>query len=105
MDVESLYFFSYYVRMMGSKDIQCGNYTINMNINLSSFYSFNLTKNILENLGSLLIIGNNPRFEVSVLNTFLRKQQNRYALSYITLGVFSALRLKQEHTGNGLRTL
>jgi hypothetical protein len=76
-----------------------------MNIDLSSFYGFNFTKTILENLGSLFIIANNPRYEVSTLNTFLRKQQSRYALSYVTLGAFSVLNLKQQHIGNGLRML
>jgi NADH-quinone oxidoreductase subunit G len=58
-----------------------------------------------EQLSALVMVGTNVRFEASLLNTLLRKQQNMRALPYITFSSFSPLRLKQNHIGNSLRSL
>jgi len=50
-------------------------------------------------------IGTNLRFEASLLNTILRREQARRGLQYITVGAFSPLRYTHSHKGNSLYTL
>ena len=104
-DLEGLYVFSQILKFYGSSDIQYGNYKLNVNSDAPFFYSLNRTVASLQNLGSLLLIGTNPRFEASLLNTLLRKFQNKNALSFFTLGVYSSLNMKQNHLGNSVRSL
>jgi hypothetical protein len=56
-------------------------------------------------LNTLLLIGLNTRFEASLLNTTLRKHQMNRSLTYVTIGSYSTLKLKQKHIGNSIRTL
>jgi len=51
------------------------------------------------------MIGTNPRFEASLLNTNLRKQQLSRDLKFFTVGAYSALKLKQNHIGITLKSL
>jgi hypothetical protein len=51
------------------------------------------------------MVGTNTRYEASLVNTILRKQQLTKALTYLTIGSYSNLTLMQTHEGNGLRSL
>lgn len=105
IDIEGLYFLSTFIKLHGGNDIQYNNYNLKMNIDAPFFFSFNRILLSLENIGSLMMIGVNTRFETSLVNTILRKIQNLRGLSYASLGSYSLLRLKQDHIGNGLRAL
>jgi len=104
-DLEALYTLSTVLKLYGSSDLQYSNTNLKVNIDVPVLFNLNRTVDSLEHLKSLIIIGSNPRFEASILNTSLRKQQLSRALSYLTIAPFSDLKLKQKHEGNGLRSL
>lgn len=104
-DLEGIYLLSQFIKLCGNSDIQVGNFKLKLNFDLPFFYSFNRTINSLNNLGALLLIGLNTRYESSVLNSYLRKHQLARALPYATIGAYSSLRLRQNHEGNSLRAL
>jgi hypothetical protein len=54
---------------------------------------------------TILQIGTNLRYEASLLNTRLRREQSRRGIAYITFGAFSSLRYSQQHQGNSFRSL
>ena len=104
-DLEGLYAFSQILKFYGHTDIQYSNYKLNSNNDAPFFYSLNRTVASLQNLGSLLLIGTNPRYEASLFNTLLRKYQNKNSLSFFTVGSYASLNLKQNHIGNSIRSL
>jgi len=69
------------------------------------FFNLNRTFDSFETLNGLILIGTNPRFEASLLNTSLRKQQLNRALPYLSIGTYSTLKFKYNHAGNSLKTL
>jgi NADH-quinone oxidoreductase chain G len=105
MDVEGAYALASFLKIRGFGDITYGNYPINVNSDAPFFYGFNRSLDSLEHLGALLLIGTNTRFEASLLNTYLRREQNRRALTYASIGNSANLRFRQAHQGNSLRTL
>jgi len=104
-DLETLYTLNTVLKFYGSSDLQYSNTPIKLNVDLPLLFNLNRTLESLDNLKSLIIIGSNPRFEASVLNTLLRKQQLAKALSYMTIAPFSDFKFKQNHSGNGVRSL
>ena len=104
-DIESLYVLSTILKFYGSSDLQYGNSRIKLNIDLPAFYNLNRTVESFDNLKSLIIIGSNPRYEASLLNTSFRKQQLNRATPYLTFAPFNDLKYRQKHEGNGLRAV
>ena len=104
-DVESIYAFSQFLKIHGVSEIQYGNYKVNANIDAPFYYGLNRTISSFKDVGVLFLLGTNPRYEASLLNTLLRKFQNRYALYFVTVGSYNSLKLKQDHLGNNVRTL
>jgi len=104
-DVESLYLLNFFVKSLGSSDIQAGNVLSKVNIDVPIFYGLNRTLKSFENINGLIMIGTNTRFEASLLNTLLRKQQLAKALPYVTFNHAASLKLKQNHQGSGVRSL
>lgn len=102
IDIESLYLLHTTLKFYGSSDIQYGNTKVNLNIDCPAFYSLNRTIESLEELKALILIGTNPRFEASLVNTMLRKQQLNRALPYLTLGAHSQMKIKTTQVGNSL---
>lgn len=105
VDVESIYVLNQFLKLYGSSNIQYGNNKLKLNVDAPFFFGLNRSVSSFEKLSSLILIGTNVRFEASLLNTLLRKQQNMKALPYITFSSFSSLRLKQNHLGNSTRSL
>lgn len=71
------------------------------------FYSLNrsfcsFAKN---ELNGLIMIGTNLRYEASLLNTRLRREQSRSGLSYLTVGSYASLQYAQRHSGNSFRSI
>ena len=89
----------------GSSDIQCGNVQSSINFDVPSYYTFNRSVSSFNELTSVLMIGVNTRFETSILNTTLRKHQLARDLTYVTLGVYANLKLKQNHLGISAKNL
>lgn len=104
-DVESLYLLNFFLKNLGSSDIQYGNTLNYLNIDLPLFYGLNREISSFENVFALLLIGTNPRYEASILNTLLRKQQQNKALPFSIFNATTALRIKHTHLGNSLRSL
>jgi len=105
IDVEGLYLLNTALKFYGGTDIQYGNHKLQLNIDAPIFFNLNRTFDSLENLKGLILIGTNPRFEASLLNTSLRKQQLNRALPYLSVGAYSQLKFKYNHVGNSLKTL
>lgn len=99
VDLEGLYLMNYALKFSGAADITSGNYMSKINFDIPTYYTLNRTVSSLTNLTSLLMVGVNPRFETSILNTSLRKHQLTRDLSYFFIGVYSNLKLKQNHLG------
>lgn len=105
VDVTGLYALQTALKVYGGTDIQYGNTKLNLNIDAPYFYNLNRTFDSFDTLNGLVLIGSNPRFEASLLNTALRKHQLGRALPYITFGSFAQLKVKQMHAGNNIRML
>lgn len=104
-DVEGVYSMANFLKLRGYGDITFSNFNVKCNFDAPVFFGLNRTLESFENLGALFLIGTNPRFEASLLNTYLRREQSRRALRYVTVGNFADLRYRQSHQGNSLRTL
>ena len=78
-----------------------------LNLDIPFFYSFNRMFSVFaEDIrSSVMQIGTNLRFEASLLNTILRREQSRRGLQYVTVGAFSPLRYAHSHKGNSMNTL
>jgi len=105
VDVEGLYVLHTFIKMYGGSDIQHGDFRFKANLDAPFFYGFNRAVSSFNDLGAVLLIGTNPRFEASLINTLLRKQQNRRALPYYSVGAFADMRLRHDHLGNSVRAL
>lgn len=105
VDMESLYLMSEFIKNSGSSDLQVGNVVSKINYDILPYYTLNRTVNSLINLNTLLLIGSNSRFETSILNTSLRKQQLSRDLSYFFIGAYSDLKVKQNHVGLSTKSL
>jgi len=81
------------------------NYRSFLNFDNPNFYTLNRSFNSLKELSALLMVGTNPRFEASLLNTNLRKQQLTRDLQYFTVGTYSGLKLKHNHLGNTIKAI
>ncbi len=103
LDVQGLYFVTQFMKFYGTSDIQLENFNTTLNKDVPFFSNLNRTVSSFQDLKFLLVVGSNIRFEASVLNTFLRKIQSRNNFTYVTVGAYSSLRMKQNHISNGLR--
>jgi len=99
IDLEGLYIMVNALKLSGAADIQAGNHVSKINFDIPAYYTLNRSVNTLNNLTSLLMIGVNPRFETSILNTSLRKHQLSRDLTYYFIGVYANLKLNQNHLG------
>lgn len=104
-DVESIYALTQFSKILGSTDFQEGNTLSTLSYNIPSFYLLNHAVEDLNIIKGLLLIGTNPRFEASILNTYLRKYQVQKGLSYVSIGAASDLKMKNTQEGNSLRSL
>lgn len=102
----------------GETSLQNG-FVSSLNFDAPAFYSLNRTvtsftdngNSVIAKIGGILLAGVNPRYEASLLNTTIRREQLRRAFSVSRLNVFTSLRYSNAntiHTGNsftGLQSL
>jgi NADH dehydrogenase/NADH:ubiquinone oxidoreductase subunit G len=99
IDLEGLYALSESLKFYGSSNIQYGNFRLRINADIPNFYTSNRNLTNINKLTALLLIGVNTRYEASLLNTSLRKQQIFKDLSYFYLGAPIDLKMKNQHLG------
>lgn len=106
-NLERTYSLSIFAKIMGNTNYTQGLTPVSMKIDAPFFYSFNrsLQSHTLGFFSGIYFIGTNLRFEASLLNTRLRREQNSRPLKYFSVGVFNSFRFGHKHQGNNLRTL
>ena len=108
INLERVYSIRIYAKQRSTNyAFQQGNYSVIISTDIISNYEFNHNINIFSenNFNGAIFIGTNIRFEASILCTRFRREQNRRALSYITIGTFASQRFNQIHQGNTLGIL
>lgn len=105
VDLESLSIITQVLKTSGNTDIQYTSNKMLLNIDIPNFYLFNRKINNLEDLSGLLLIGLNTRFEASLLNTNIRKQQLKRDLFYASIGNYSPLNIQNTHLGVNVKTV
>lgn len=106
-NLERVYALSTFAKIRGTYAVYQDYAPAQLNLDLPSLYSLNFSVQNLAKvaISGLILIGANPRFEASLLNTALRREQFRRGFSYLTVGAFTSLRYAQTHQGNSYRTL
>jgi NADH-quinone oxidoreductase subunit G len=94
------------MQSLGSENIDCrqDGATLDPTLGRAS-YIFNTTIEGIEQADAVLIIGANPRFEASVLNTRIRKRWKQGNLPVGVIGEVGDLRYDYEQLGAGPETL
>jgi len=71
------------------------------------FYSLNqpFDKFYTTSLTNTILVGTNTRYEVSLLNTIIRRQSKLHGAQYLTIGAFSPLAFSQIHVGTSIRAI
>lgn len=107
VNLERVYSLATFAKLRGTNEITQGYAPAHLQVDLPFFYSLNRSiQSFTENtLSGIVMIGANPRYEASLFNTRLRREQNRRGLSYLSIGSFASLRYAQVHQGNSYRTI
>lgn len=113
-NLQRVYALSTFAKLNGSSFVAQGDHSVNLEVDAPEFFGFNRTvqsivtggdaADLTKSFSSAILIGTNLRFEASILNTRLRREQRRRAVFYASFGVYSPLRYRQAHQGNSLRT-
>jgi len=106
-NLERIYCAATYLKSKGQASLSQAFISPNLCLDIPFLYSFNRTfSSFSENeVASVLQVGTNLRYEASLLNTLLRREQSRRALSYVTFAVPTSLRYSHTHQGNSIRSL
>jgi NADH-quinone oxidoreductase subunit G len=104
--VEEIYALKQLMTSLGSANIDCRQDGAVLDPALGrASYIFNPTIEAIEQADAVLIIGSNPRFEASVLNTRIRKRFRAGPLPIGVIGEMGDLRYDYEQLGAGPETL
>lgn len=106
-NLESRYSVTSFSKRLGFNSIFQSYAPAQLNADIPFFYSFNRTVQSLSEKprSNVILINTNLRYEASLINTVLRREQNRRAAMYISVGVFNTLRYQHKHEGNSSRIL
>ena len=104
--VEEMYALKLLMQSLGSENIDCRQDGSALDPALGrGSYIFNTTIEGIEQADAVLIIGANPRFEASVLNTRIRKRWKQGHLPVGVIGEIGDIRYDYEQLGAGPETL
>ncbi len=104
--VEEMYALKLLMAALGSKNLDCRQDGAALDPALGrASYIFNPTIDGIEQADAVLIVGANPRFEASVLNTRIRKRFRAGPLPIGVIGEMGDLRYEYEQLGAGTETL
>ena len=104
--VEEMYALKQLMASLGSTNIDCRQDGAALDPSLGrASYIFNPTIEGIEQANAVLIIGSNPRYEASVLNTRIRKRWRMGNLPVGVIGDVGDTRYEYEHLGDGSEPL
>lgn len=104
--VEEMYALKTMLASLGSTSIDCRQDGTQLDPSMGrASYIFNPTIEGIEDADAVLIIGSNPRFEASVLNTRIRKAWRLNSMPIGVIGEDTDLRYDAEYLGSGPDTL
>lgn len=104
--VEEMFALKTLLSSLGSENIDCRQDGAALDPSLGrASYIFNPTIEGIEDADAVLIIGSNPRFEASVLNTRIRKAWRANGMPIGVIGEDTDLRYDSEYLGAGPDTL
>ncbi len=104
--VEEMYALKLLMAALGSKNLDCRQDGAALDPSLGrASYIFNPTIDGIEQADAVLIVGANPRFEASVLNTRIRKRFRAGPLPIGVIGEMGDLRYEYEQLGAGTEAL
>ncbi len=104
-DIKSIYYFFQFLNNLGSNNIQNNNDLLSLNVDIPLFYKFNSTIAGIENSDVFLLVGVNPRYEASLINTRLRKQFLKEDIKIGLIGNPVDLTYPYDHLGCSTKTL
>jgi len=107
INLERVFIAATYLKAKGAGILSQTYISANLCQDIPFFYSFNreFAAFSTNNVSSVLQVGLNLRYEASLLNTLLRREQSRRALAYFTIGVSIVLRYLYTQQGNSFRSL
>ena len=107
-NLETIFSVDVYIKLIDNNSfISQDIYTSKLILDIPFFYSLNKSFNSFstKSLKNRILIGTNTRYEVSLLNTVLRREYKQRGSIYITIGAFSPLAFTQMHMGISTRSL
>jgi NADH dehydrogenase/NADH:ubiquinone oxidoreductase subunit G len=106
-NLEIVYAVNTFIKTLGYSTISLGAYTPKLQLDIPFFFMINMTLRsfVITEIAGLLIIGTNLRYEVSLLTTSLRREQNSGGFVFSTIGAFSPQAYNHTHQGNSRRTV
>jgi hypothetical protein len=106
-NIEIAYAATSYVKSKGIGVANLNFVSTQLPIDVPYFYSLNksFTDFGLNTFNTIFQIGTNLRYEASLFNTILRREQTRRGIAYFSLSSFSSLRYAHTHQGNSFSTL
>lgn len=107
INMESLYIFESFSKLMFTHNTKYTqlDYNANINTDFPNFYSLNKGVNSFATnpYQTIIIIGTNLRYDASLLNTRFRREFKQRGATYITFCNFNALAYGQSHKSNSYR--
>ena len=86
INMETLYIFKeFFNKLLNSKNLESRNYQVYLNSEKRENYLFNSSINGIEESDFIFLIGTNPRFEATILNTRIRKAYLKNKTKIISL--------------------
>ena len=95
----------FFEKTIKSKNLESRSEDMHVNINERENYLFNSKINGIENSDLILLIGANPRFEATILNSRIRKSYLKNNTKIISMGDVGNLNYPYETIKNDLNTL
>jgi NADH dehydrogenase/NADH:ubiquinone oxidoreductase subunit G len=106
-NLEMVYAVNTFIKTLGYSAIALSAYTPKLQLDIPFFFRINMTLRsfVITEIAGLLIVGTNLRYEASLLNTSLRREQNTGGFVFSTIGAFSPQAYNHTHQGNSMRTV
>ena len=104
-DVETLMATKLFFEKIGSNNYECRLNNLKVDPLVRSSYVFNTGITNIEKSDAILLVGTNPRWEASILNTRIRKSYLNKDIPIALIGNKKKLNYKYDYLGNSLKIL